>query len=233
METWINQLLNNPHPSPVMLMAVLLMGILSIFTCACNFAIIGMVAGYSGTSGTGQKTGLVVFKGLAFLAGSVLAMSLIGAVLGYAGDRISSSLGVYWKAAAGLVALVVGLYSVDLVPFRVPTIKLNATNTGQQAIPAILIGIAVGGLSVACNSCCNPFFPVILAASFVKGSVAWGFLMLLFFSLGFGIPLAIMVTGIGAGLVKISGSMERVVTYVRYGSGIAMILMGFYLLLTI
>lgn len=216
-----------------MLIAVLVMGMISIFTCACNFAIIGMVAGYSGASESTGKSGLVMIKGLAFLAGTVIAMSLIGALLGYAGDRISSSLGFYWKAAAGLISVFVGLYSADLVPFRIPIIRFNTTNTGQQAISAILIGIAVGGLSVACNSCCNPFFPLILAASFVKGSVIWGFSMLFFFALGFGIPLAVMVMGIGTGLVKISHTMEKMVRVVKYGSGIVMILMGFYLLLTI
>jgi len=233
MNSWINQVLSNEHASVYALIAVLLMGILSVFTCACNFAIIGVVAGYSGASQEISKTRFVIWKGIAFLLGTVLAMSVIGALFGFAGKWISASLGNYWKIAAGLIAILFGLYSMDLVPFKLPGISIKKGEANQNLGSAILIGIAVGGLSAACNTCCNPFFPVILAASFVKGSALWGFLMLLFFALGFGIPLTAMVLGIGLGLGKISGILTSAVKVIKYVGGIALVLLGFYLLFTL
>jgi len=224
--------LSNEHASVFALIAVLLLGILSVFTCACNFAIIGVVAGYSGASQESAKTRLVIWKGIAFLVGTVLAMSVIGALFGFAGKWISASLGNYWKIAAGLIAILFGLYSMDLVPFKLPGISIKKGEANRNLGSAILIGIAVGGLSAACNTCCNPFFPVILAASFVKGSALWGFLMLLFFALGFGIPLTAMVLGIGLGLGKISGILTSAVKVIKYIGGIALVLLGFYLLFT-
>lgn len=233
MNEWINQALSNQHASVFVLAAVLLLGILSVFTCACNFAIIGVVAGYSGASQENGRTRLVIWKGLSFLLGTILAMSIVGALFGFAGKWISASLGNYWKIAAGLIAIVFGLYSMDLVPFKIPSLKISAGSSNQNMATAILFGIAVGGLSAACNTCCNPFFPVILAASFVKGSAVWGFMMLLFFALGFGIPLTAMMLGIGMGLGSISEKLSGIIRIVKYAGGIALVGLGFYLLFTL
>ncbi|MCX6243421.1 MAG: sulfite exporter TauE/SafE family protein [Bacteroidetes bacterium] len=232
METWIHQALGNEHASMMVLMAVFVMGILSVFTCACNFAIIGVVAGYSGASHASDKTRLVIWKGIAFLIGTIISMSLIGAMFGFAGKWISDSLGNYWKIAAGLIAILFGLYSMDLVPVRLPGITVKSGKSQKNTFTAILFGLAVGGLAAASNSCCNPFFPVILAASFVKGSAAWGFMMLVFFALGFGLPLAAMIFGISLGLGKISTTLSKVVSIAKYIGGIALVAFGFYLLLT-
>ncbi len=233
MSTWIQHVLSNEHASVFALIAVLLLGILSVFTCACNFAIIGVVAGYSGASQESTKTRIVIWKGIAFLIGTVVAMSVIGALFGFAGKWISVSLGNYWKIATGLIAILFGLYSMDLVPFRLPGISIGEKEADLNIGSAILMGLAVGGLSAACNTCCNPFFPVILAASFVKGSALWGFLMLLFFALGFAIPLSAMILGIGMGLGKISGALTATVRIIKYIGGIALVLLGFYLLLSL
>jgi cytochrome c biogenesis protein CcdA len=232
MNTWINQILSSDHASIMILIAVLLMGMLSVFTCACNFAIIGVVAGYSGASSSAEKSKMSIWKGFAFLLGTIISMSLIGALFGFAGKWIGDSLGNYWKIAAGLVAILFGLYSMELVPVKLPGISFKPQESQQNFFTAIIFGLVVGGLSAASNSCCNPFFPVILAASFVKGSGVWGFMMLTTFALGFGLPLAAMIVGIGLGLGKISKTLSTVVNIVKYIGGIALVALGFYLLLT-
>jgi cytochrome c biogenesis protein CcdA len=233
MEEWINQALSNEHASVMILLAVLVMGILSVFTCACNFAIIGVVAGYSGASPAAGKPKILIWKGLAFLLGTIISMSVIGALFGFAGQWISDSLGNYWKIAAGLVAIIFGLYSMELVPFKLPGISVKRKESQQNIFTAIIFGLVVGGLSAACNSCCNPFFPVILAASFVKGSAIWGLVMLTTFALGFGLPLAAMIIGVSLGVGKISKTLSVVVTIVKYTGGVALIGFGFYLLLSL
>jgi cytochrome c biogenesis protein CcdA len=232
MEAWINQVLSNEHASIMILIAVLVMGMLSVFTCACNFAIIGVVAGYSGASQATGKTRMMIWKGFAFLLGTIISMSLMGALFGFAGKWVSDSLGNYWKIAAGLIAILFGLYSMELVPVKLPGISFKAGKSQQNIFTAIIFGLAVGGLSAACNTCCNPFFPVILAASFVKGNAMWGFMMLTTFALGFGLPLAAMIVGISLGLGKISKTLSLVVNIIKYVGGIALVALGFYLLLT-
>lgn len=233
MSPWINQVLTSDHATITVLIAVFVMGVISVVTCGCNFAVIGVVAGYSGVSSLTGRTKTVVVKGVAFLVGTVVSMAVIGALFGYAGQWISASFGNYWKIAAGLISIFFGLYSMDLLPFTIPGISIKSRETEQNLFSAILFGLAVGGVSSALNSCCNPLFPVILAASFVKGSAVWGFMMLTTFALGYGLPLAAMMVGLTLGLGRVTKTMTLVGTLVKYIGGIALVILGFYFLLTL
>ena len=233
MNTWINQVLNNEHATITALIAVFMMGLISVATCGCNFAVIGVVAGYTGVSSSTVKSGIIFLRGFSFLLGTIISMAVIGSLFGYTGKFISASLGNYWKIAAGLIAIIFGLYSMDLVPFRLPGLTIKTSQSRQTIFSAVLFGLAVGGLSTALNSCCNPLFPVILAASFVKGSTLWGLMMLTAFALGYGIPLAVMIVGFSLGLGRISKTLTIIGTVVKYAGGIALVGLGFYFLLTI
>ncbi|TRZ76818.1 MAG: hypothetical protein D4R97_00255 [Bacteroidetes bacterium] len=233
MNTWIHQVLSNEHATITVLVAVFLMGMISVVTCGCNFAILGVVAGYSGASSATDKSKTVWLRGIAFLFGGIISMAAIGALFGYASELISESFGNYWKVAAGLIAILFGLYSMKLLPFNLPALSIKTNQTRQGIFSAILFGLAIGGLSTALNSCCNPIFPVILAASFVKGSALWGLMMLTAFASGYGLPLAAAIVGFGLGLGKISKTLSVVGTIVTYIGGITLLVLGFYLLITI
>ena len=233
MNTWIHQVLSNEHATITVLVAVFLMGVISVVTCGCNFAILGVVAGYSGACSSADKSKTVWLRGIAFLLGGIISMAAIGALFGYASELINDSFGNYWKIAAGLIAILFGLYSMNLLPFNLPGLSIKTNQTRQGIFSAILFGFAIGGLSTALNSCCNPVFPVILAASFVKGSALWGLMMLSAFACGYGLPLAAAIVGFGLGLGKISKTLSIVGTIVTYIGGITLLVLGFYLLITI
>jgi cytochrome c biogenesis protein CcdA len=233
MNTWIQQVLNSEHATLTVLIAVFLMGMISVVTCGCNFAILGVVAGYSGASPAAEKSKTIWLRGIAFLTGGIVSMATIGALFGYASEVINTSFGNYWKIAAGLIAIFFALYSMNLLPFRLPGFSLKANPARQGIVSAVLFGLAIGGLSTALNSCCNPIFPVILAASFVKGGALWGLTMLSVFALGYGLPLAAAIVGFGLGLGKISKTLSVVGTVVTYIGGITLLVLGFYLLITI
>ena len=167
MNTWIHQVLSNEHATITVLIAVFLMGMISVVTCGCNFAILGVVAGYSGASSSTDKSKTVWLRGISFLLGGIISMA------------------------------------------------------------------AIGGLSTACNTCYNPFFSVILTASFVKGSALWGLIMLAAFACGYGLPMAAAIVGFGLGLGKISKTVSLISTIVKYIGGITLVALGFYLLISI
>ncbi|MDP1622371.1 MAG: cytochrome c biogenesis protein CcdA [Bacteroidales bacterium] len=233
MDTWINQVLSSDHAAISVLIALFLLGLISVVTCGCNFAVIGVVAGYTGASASPSNSKTVFLRGFSFLVGTVISMAVIGLLFGYAGKFVSNSLGNYWKIAAGLIAIIFGLYSMDLIPFKLPGLTIKPVNSGQNIFSAIIFGLTVGGLSTALNSCCNPIFPVVLATSFVKGSAIWGLTMLTSFALGYGIPLAAMMVGFSLGLGKISKTLSVIGAIAKYAGGIALVALGFYFLLTI
>jgi cytochrome c-type biogenesis protein len=233
MEEWITQAMNADHAGIVVLAAVFLMGAIGVVTCGCNFAIIGVVAGYTGSIGSTGKTKAIIWSGIFFLVGTIISMAAIGALIGYTSSVISDSFGMYWQIGAGLITIFFGLMTLDLLPFKMPGFQVNSKNKSKGIFSSIVFGFTVGGLATAFNSCCNPVFPIVLAASFVKGSVIWGMLMLVAFALGYGLPLAAAMVGIGLGFGKISKTTSAIGKVIKYAGGIALIVLGFYFLLTI
>ena len=233
MQEWITQVVNSEHAGIMVLAAVFLMGIIGVVSCGCNFAIIGVVAGYTGTIGSTGKTRSIIWSGVFFLLGTIISMAAIGALIGYTSKIINASFGIYWQIGAGLFTIFFGLMTLGFLPFKMPGIKLNSDRHSKGIFSSVVFGFTVGGLATAFNSCCNPVFPIVLAASFVKGSVVWGMLMLVAFALGYGLPLAAAMIGIGLGFGKISKTTSVVGKIIKYAGGTALILLGFYFLLTI
>ncbi len=232
MEEWIHQVLNSSQAGFTVLIAVLMLGIISVFTCACNFSIIGIVVGYSGSIGSTGRTKTVLMNGLFFLLGMIIAMSVIGGIIGYASQLINTSFGNYWKIAAGLVSIFFGFFSMDLLPFKIKGITIKPVNSKSGLLSSLIFGISIGGLTLACSSCCNPVFPIVLAISFVKSSFIWGILLMLAYALGYGITLTAIIIAIGLGFGKTSSRFSKFGTVIKFAGGITMIAVGFYLLIT-
>ena len=233
MNEWINSVINSDQTGIIILAAVFLLGFVSVFTCACNFAIIGSVAGYTGTLGATGKTKTVIVSSLFFLIGAVVSMSAIGYIIGFASEIIVAATGNYWKIVAGIILLFLGIFILDIFPFKLPKIIPDAQNIKLGTAGAVLFGLIIGGLSVLGNICCNPIFPIVAAASLVKGSTLWGFLLLFFYSLGYGVTLAAAMLGLGLGIGKISKLFAKIAVIIKYTGGITLLILGFYFLITI
>jgi len=233
MEDWISHAINSSQAGIATIIAVFILGILGVVSCGCNFAIIGIVAGYTGTISSTAKTKAIILSGIFFLLGNMIAMAIIGGIIGYASNLINHSFESYWKIFAGFIMIFFGSYSLDLLPFKIPSISINAKNKNGSIFSAIIFGLTVGGLATALNTCCNPVFPIVLAATFVKGTVLWGIFLLLAFSLGYGLPLAAGMIGIGLGFGRISNTTVILGKIIKYAGGISLLLIGFYFLFTI
>jgi len=233
MQEWISSVLSSDHAGVIVLGAVFLLGVISVFTCACNFAVLGAVAGYTGTVSATGKTKIVVISSISFLLGTVIAWSAAGYLIGFAGQFVSASMGDYWKIAAGIIAILFGVYTLDILPFKVKGISLNFQNRKSSIAGAVLFGFVMGGAVSLGSLCCNPIFPIVMGASFLKGSTLWGFAMLFFYALGYGVTLAAAMLGVGLGLGKISALLSKFAVAIKYVGGITLIVLGFYLLLTL
>jgi cytochrome c biogenesis protein CcdA len=233
MQEWISSVLNSDHSGIVVLVAVFLLGVISVFTCACNFAVLGAVAGYTGTIGASGKTKKVIVSSLFFLLGTIIALSAVGCLIGFASEWVSASMGNYWKIAAGIIAILFGVYTLDILPFKIPGISTNFQSKRSGIAGAMLFGFVMGGAVSLGSLCCNPIFPIVMGASFLKGSTLWGFAMLFFYALGYGATLAAGMLGVGLGIGKISNWLTKFAVAIKYVGGITLIVLGFYLILTI
>jgi cytochrome c-type biogenesis protein len=233
MEEWIQQVLASEQAGITVLAAVFLLGIISVFTCGCNVSILGIVVGYSGSLASEGRSKKIIWSGIYFLLGMIVSMSVIGGLVGYASELISDSFGVYWKVAAGIISVFFGLWTMDLLPFKMPGVKVNTANRRSGRFSSLIFGLTIGGLTLACSTCCNPVFPIVLAASFVKGSFIWGILLLFMYALGYGLTFAIIIVGVGLGFGTTSRNFAKFAKALKIAGGLLMIFIGFFLLLTI
>jgi len=233
MQEWINSVVSSDQSGIVILAAVFLLGVISVFTCACNFAVLGVIGGYTGTLSATGKTKTVIVSSLFFLVGTVVAMSALGFIIGFAGELISASTGNYWKIGAGIILIFFGVYTLDILPFKIPGVSLNFKSKKSGIAGAILFGFIVGSLTSLGTLCCNPIFPIVAAASLVSGSTLWGFFLLFTYAFGFGVTIAAAMLSVGLGLGKISTSLSKFAVFIKYAGGITLIILGFYFLLTI
>jgi len=231
MTEWINSLLSSDQTGIIALVAVFLLGVVSVFTCVCNFAVIGAVAGYTGTLGATGKRKTVIVSSLFFLIGIVVSMSVLGVIIGFASEFISASMGHYWKIVAGVILILFGTYMLDILPFKINGVPLNFQSKKGGIVGAILFGFIVGSITSLATLCCNPIFPIIVAASLVTGSSFWGFILLFIYALGFGATLAVGMLGVGLGIGKLSNALSKSAVVIKYLGGITLIVFGFYFIL--
>jgi cytochrome c biogenesis protein CcdA len=175
----------------------------------------------------------VIVSSLFFLIGTVVAMSILGCMIGFASELISTSMGNYWKIGAGIILILFGVYTLDIFPFKIPGLSFDFQSKKSGIAGAVLFGFIVGSLTPLVTLCCNPIFPIVAAASLVKGSTLWGFLLLFTYALGFGATLAAGMLGIGLGVGKLSQWLAKSTVVIKYAGGITLFVLGFYLILTI
>jgi cytochrome c-type biogenesis protein len=233
MEEWINQILQSPTPGPTVLVAALLLGLVGAVTSCCNWAVIAAVAGYSGTESEKRGRRDIVIGGLFFMLGAFVALALLGAITGLISQTVGSTLGVYWKLFAGLLLILFGLATLQLLPFRLPRLGTASGVMPGRTTKAMIYGFAIGGGVAACSACCNPALFVVLGMATLKGQTAWGAAVMAAFAAGYSLPLGAAVVGLGLGLGKLASLTRRFASAIKLVAGILLIGVGFYLLITL
>ena len=232
MQEWISSVLASPDLSLVMLLAILLLGVLSS-VASCNIVLIGALSGYAGTKGNkGYRD--ILFITLSFMLGTILALVVIGAVIGYAGQVAGESLGHYGKVLTGLVSVFFGLMALNLIPLdklKLPTFNRITRKYPQGILGTIIFGFALGGASISCGvSCCAPAFVIVLGVASLQGEWAKSALLMGIYAVGYSIPLAAVLLGVGFGKWALRAS--KAMPAVRGIAGALLLIVGFYFLTT-
>ncbi len=228
MEQWIRETLSADRLGLAVLPAAFLFGILGSLGSCCALPVVGAVAGYAGASGDRAGRRELPLVGLSFLIGSVLSLSALGAVAGCIGRAAGSSLGNWWRVAAGLLMVFFGLVALDLLPGRSIRRRPDERAPSRTAIGALVYGLALGGGTSACSFTCNPLLPIAMGTAILHGATLLGAAMLAMFAVGYSLPLAAGLVGIGCALGRLSGAARGAIRVVRIAGAALLIAAGFH-----
>ena len=201
----------------------LLAGMLASFL-PCSLSSIPLIIGYVG--GTGQKDTKTAFRlSLTFALGTAVTFTALGVIASIAGKMIGSA-SSWWYIALGVLMVLMTLQTWEIVEL-IPSSYLVSKNKKKGYAGALIAGILGGIFSSPCST---PVLIALLAIVAGKGSILWGIMLLLFYSVGHGI-LAVTV-GTSIGLVKKLTSSEKygkLSDILRITMGILILLIGFYM----
>lgn len=231
MQEWITQTLESPAFGITVPAAAFLFGLLSsIASVCCSLPILGAIVGQSGAMTV--KTRKTSLPGAVyFMVGTIIAIMILGSAAAFLGQAAQISLGKYWKLFAGFIAILFGLGTLKLLPFKLK--QRNRENKLQQKrfAGAALSGLFLGGAISVCSMGCNPGIFIVLAVVAMKGYSLWAMTILITYAIGFSLPLAAIVFGVSLG--KTIPAIKKIDSTIRIIAGILLIAAGFYFLATI
>lgn len=201
----------------------LVAGILTSFT-PCSLSSIPLVIGYVG--GIGQRdTKRALWLSVTFAAGAAVTFTVLGVVASLAG-RLMGTSASWWYIILGILMILMALQTWGIFEV-IPSSYLIAKNKRRGFVGAFIAGILGGIFSSPCST---PVLIALLAIVAGKGSILWGILLLLLYSIGHGI-LAI-VAGTSIGLVQKLSSSEKygkASAVLKIVMGSLILLIGFYM----
>ncbi len=227
---WIKTAFNNAGLSPVAFPLAFLLGLVSaIASACCTLPVFGVVVGYAGTRQQADRRANLL-TAFFFMFGSTLAILILGGVAGFVGQAAQSALGRYWKIFGGIVAIIFGLATLNLLPFKLPQRKAKRGEQSRGLLGAAMVGFIMGGVVSVCSLACNPGIFIILGVAVLQGYTVWMMGILVAFAVGFSLPLAALVLGVSFG--KASIKAKKVEGAIRITAGAVLIAVGFYFLST-
>ena len=198
-------------------------GVLTSFT-PCALSSVPLIVGFVG--GSREKSTKTAFRlSLTFALGSAITFTLLGVIATLAGNLIGTQ-ATWWYIVLGILMMLMALQTFGIYEI-IPSSYLVSKNKKRGYFGALFAGILGGVFSSPCST---PVLIALLAVVAGKGSIAWGILLLLLYSIGHGILAVICGTSVGF--------VERLSQNEKYGKlssalkivmGIAIMLIGFYM----
>jgi cytochrome c biogenesis protein CcdA len=201
----------------------LLAGVLTSFT-PCSLSSIPLVIGYVGGY-AGDDVKKSIRYSFVFCIGTAITFTALGTVASLMGKLVQGT-GSWWFIVLGSLMVLMALQTWEIVNI-IPQSTALSKSTKKGYIGAVIAGILAGFFA---SPCATPVLIVLLAMVAEKGSLVWGIVLLLFYSVGHSI--IIMIAGSSIGFVKKLSSSEK---YGQYNQafkiimGIVILLLAFYM----
>ncbi len=200
-----------------------LAGVIASFL-PCSLSSIPLIIGYVG--GTDQRDPKAAFRlSLTFAAGAAVTFSVLGVIASAAGKLLGSA-SSWWYIILGVLMVLMALQTWEVFEI-IPSSYLVSKNKKRGYAGAFIAGILGGVFSSPCST---PVLIALLAIVAGKGSVLWGIVLLLFYSMGHGVLAVIVGTSIGF-VKKLSSSKRygKMSAALKYAMGALILLIGFYM----
>ncbi|OLN32999.1 cytochrome c biogenesis CcdA family protein [Desulfosporosinus metallidurans] len=211
------------HSMWVAPLLALLAGLLTSLT-PCSLSSVPLVIGYVG--GTGNNDTKKAFRlSLTFAAGSAVTFTILGTVSSLVGKLMGTS-SSWWYLLLGVLMVLMAMQTWEIYNF-IPSTYLMARNTRRGYIGAFIAGILGGVFS---SPCATPVLITLLAVVAEKGSLMWGVVLLLLYSVGH--SGLVLVAGTSIGFVRNMTSSNRYGTFskvLRIVMGGVILLLAFYM----
>jgi cytochrome c-type biogenesis protein len=205
-------------------LAVFVGGLLSA-SSPCVLAIIPLVIGFVGGYSEGNKKKAVIYA-LVFALGLSITFTILGAIASLVGG-LFGDVGKFWYYVAAGVAMVMGLYLIGILKFRLPQ-PVNLKTKHKGIIGAFILGLLFGAVS---SPCATPVLAVILAFVATKGKIVYGVSLLFVYAVGH--CALIVLAGIFTGFVESYAKSKGVSNFsalTKKASGVLIFLVGIYIL---
>ena len=196
----------------------LVAGILTSFT-PCALTSVPLVIGYVG--GRGERDPKKAFAlSVVFSVGMAVTFTALGIAASLLG-RLMQGTGSWWYILLGFLMLLMALQTWEIFNF-IPSSYAMSKNPRRGFLGAFTAGVLGGFFS---SPCATPVIVVLLAMVAKEGSLAWGILLLLLYSLGH--SFLVLIAGTSVGFVQKLSANEK------YGmaSKILKIVMGLMIML--
>ena len=228
---WVEQVLKSPGFSFAAFPAALLMGFLTAVTSCCNISIIAAIVGFAGSRSETFRRKDAISTSLFFMIGSVVSLSVLGLLVGYFSGLAGTNLRRYGIALMGFAVILAGLAALKLLPFRLPSVDVYKMKVPRGPFGAAAFGLVVGVASITCTlACCGPMLPIVLGMAVARGQGVWGASILALFAIGFSLPLAALMLGVGLG--RTTTLAQKALRPIKWVAGTGLIGIGFWMLAT-
>ena len=186
-----------PNAGGAAFLVAVVAGVLASAVCPCTVPVgIGVATAAGGTESQERRSGLLI--ALAFFAGIVLNLTLLGALAGSLGAFLTESFGRYWALGMAVVS-----FLAAIVAFWGPRLKVQRLSDLRR--PGISGALAYGFIFSLGTSAAPLLFLLTVAAA--QGHAKYGLLLALAFGIGRGLPF--LLVGVFAGLLMRFASLAR------------------------
>ena len=209
--------------NPWLAFVIVFLGGLMTAANPCVIASIPLLMGYIG--GTKEKAGIgkAFSMSMMFAIGLAIMFTVLGITAALMG-RMFGDVGVYWKYIIGIVCLVMAVHLSGLFEIPIPAPKFLKPKT-KGILAAFILGLGFGIISAPCAA---PILIVILAFIASDGSIIYGGLLLLTYSIAHCALILVAGTSMGLaqkmidskGLQKTNLWTKRIAALLIFGVGI-------------